>query len=111
VNAPKLLWLASIVQTCTGCKRWECRRPTYLGDELGKGYSCERCGVTSTDVREGKPYGPKSRIWAKLLKEWKEYWDWNGLDELVGLVKTEPPIEKLIEDADGLTVRGKDEKA
>jgi len=87
---PTLLLAESYVYTCASCGTWAFRVPKFLDDD---GYwQCDKCGSSTLKMREGRPYGPKSRHW-----EWIE----NQFDQIVNSlpgeflegVKTDPPLE------------------
>lgn len=71
VPAPKLIKAYSIVETCWRCGAWAGRYPRFWGDDDGF-WQCERCGCTSTRLREGRPYSRKSRQWGQLEKQFNE---------------------------------------
>ena len=91
INIPKLLLARSVVVTCASCKAWYMRYPAFMGDDLDKGDQCLRCGVTSFTMREGRPYGPKSKDWDWILSMWAELYsvlmDDIYLKELLDTVK------------------------
>lgn len=89
---PKLLSVQSTVIRCAYCKRWLGRGPTYLYDD-GCFFDCE-CGSTSVIVSVGRPYGPKSREWSRLVAEFNDVfeqfvpYEWDT-------VQTDPPMKDL----------------
>lgn len=92
VKAPKLLSCQSLVETCASCGTWVERYPEFLqGDYF---WQCDKCGNTSVRIRQGRPYGKKSREWANIVERFEEmfdsipYWDWET-------VVTEPPMKTL----------------
>lgn len=93
VVAPKLLKADSLVETCASCGAWVERYPAFLGEPDGY-WECEKCGCTSVNIRDGRPYAPKSQKWEQVLKWFNEmyldipYWDWDT-------VVTEPPMREL----------------
>jgi len=85
----KLIKADSVVVTCGCCGRWLGRMPKFLGIE-GE-WDCE-CGCTSVKVRDGRPYGPKSREWTRVNGEFNDLW---RFIEEVDDVTTEPPFRSL----------------
>jgi hypothetical protein len=97
VPAPKLILAKSYVFRCGCCHRWLWRAPQMWGDE---GDSCEVCGCTSCTIREGRPYGPKSKGWADLEREWEKDWPLLAddiIDYWPDTVVTDPPLAELRE--------------
>lgn len=82
----KLLKVESLVMLCDCCGRWLDRFPAFMGWEGEP--DCE-CGCTSVKFEEGRPYGPKSKIWPQIEKYFNELW--RHIDE-PELVTTEPPF-------------------
>lgn len=74
-KAPKLKLVQSTVWTCAGCGRWMERQPDYYDGDFGKGDYCEKCGCTSIEGRDGRPFGPKSKRWEHILREWEDEWE------------------------------------
>lgn len=93
VAAPKLLKADSLVETCASCGAWVNRYPAFFG-ESGCDWGCDKCGCTSVKIRDGRPYGPKSRQWEHVVAEFNElyldiaHWDWDT-------IVTEPPMREL----------------
>lgn len=93
VPAPKLLKANSTVETCASCGAWVERYPSFMGENDGF-WECEKCGCTSMNIRDGKPFGRKSRRWSEIVKMFEEsytdipYWDWDTIE-------TEPPMRDL----------------
>lgn len=92
VPAPKLLKANSTVEVCSSCGAWAGRYPTFMeGDSF---WQCEKCYCTSVKLREGRPYGAKSREWARIVEQFNRlyldipYWDWDTIE-------TEPPMKTL----------------
>lgn len=92
VPMPKLLKANSLVETCASCGTWVERYPVFLdGDYF---WQCDKCGNTSTKVREGRPFAPKSRDWKIIVERFEELWtmipqwDWDS-------IVTEPPMKSL----------------
>lgn len=92
VPPPKLLKATSLVETCGSCGAWVERYPEFVGNEIE--WQCDKCGATWVNVRQGRPYGPKSKQW-ELVTEWfndlyldihPDEWD---------TVTTDPPMESL----------------
>lgn len=80
----RLLLVKTYVFTCPSCKVWVDRRPQWHYDDFGKGYSCHRCGATGVQMREGRPFGPKSMHWSDLKDEWHDIKDqeWKTTDTM-----------------------------
>lgn len=75
VMKPKLYLAKSYVMTCAACGHWMGRWPQFFGDGMdGKGDSCEKCGNTSVNIREGRPYGRKSKQWEWVESEFQKLW-------------------------------------
>lgn len=95
VEMPKLLRAPSIVETCASCGAWVQRYPAFLG-EAQEFWQCEKCGNTSTRRRQGRPFGPKSKMWPRVLEEWENRWDsippW---DRNGSVVVCDPPLASL----------------
>jgi hypothetical protein len=93
VKAPKLIKAYSLVETCAYCGAWVERYPAFLG-ENDNPWHCEKCYNTSVNIRDGRPYAPKSARWSEVVKRFEElfldipYWDWET-------VVTEPPMKDL----------------
>ncbi len=93
VPAPKLLKADSLVETCASCGAWVNRYPAFFG-ESDRYWQCDKCGCTSVKIRDGRPYGSKSRQWEHVVIEFNElyldiaYWDWDT-------VVTDPPMHTL----------------
>ena len=93
VKAPRLLKAKSLVETCASCGAWVERYPSFLGEPDGY-WQCEKCGCTSVRIRDGKPFGPKSRRWHDLVEMFEDLylnipeWDWDT-------VETDPPMKSL----------------
>lgn len=64
----RVILIKAHVITCYRCGAWLGRTPLIYGDG-DKGDFCWKCGCTSVRVREGRPYGPRSRHWDWLSKE------------------------------------------
>lgn len=64
----RIVAVRSKVITCFSCKAWLGRVPTYCGDG-DKGDYCHRCGCTSVNIRDGRPFGPRSRDWSLAIDE------------------------------------------
>lgn len=93
VPAPKLLKAESTVETCASCGAWVQRYPTFMGDD-DSFWQCDKCGSTSVKLRKGRDYGPKSKHWAWVNKQFQELY----LDIFPGdrdTVVTEPPMSAL----------------
>jgi len=87
---PGLRLVKTFVLTCTSCKRWVWRGPQWCctGD---KGDSCQYCGCTSVYVRDGRPFGPRSKQWAEMVEWFNEQYRWLGNDDmLMETVEVEP---------------------
>ena len=63
-----LLAIKAQVVTCYSCGAWLGRRPVYYGSG-DKGDYCHKCGNTSVKVRDGRPFGPRSKDWVWLKEE------------------------------------------
>lgn len=93
VQAPKLLKAKSTVETCSSCGAWVERYPSFLG-ESDSFWECEKCGCTSVNIRDGRPYSQKNQRWGEIVKLFEEtylqipYWDWDT-------VETDPPMNTL----------------
>ena len=97
VKTPKLLSAESTVETCASCGKWIQRYPSFMGDDDGY-FQCEKCGNTSTRSRAGRPYGPKSKHWEWVLRQFNElFLDINPFDR--DTVQSEPPLSELDWDA------------
>ena len=82
VEPPTLLLIKTHRLRCAQCKVWLGRLPQWDGECLGKGWSCEHCGNTSTETFEGRPYGPRSVFWEPLRKEFYDLFPiWDTEDE------------------------------
>lgn len=92
----RVIAIKSQVVTCYSCGAWLGRAPLFYG-EGDKGDYCHKCNSTAVRVRDGRPYGPKSRDWARFSAEAEELLqvfadDKWGLQELCdGLVLTQQP--------------------
>ncbi len=62
------LLIKSYVVRCYHCNRWLGRFPQWYGDDGN--FDCE-CGSTAIKIREGRPFGPQSKLWPALMKEFK----------------------------------------
>jgi len=71
----KLKLIKTFVFTCSRCNAWQGRIPQWYGDCGDKSDSCHKCGCTSFNIREGRPYGNRSSKWEKLLVEFEEVSD------------------------------------
>lgn len=96
-DIPKLKLVKSDVIRCYGCGIWIIRLPQWDNCELGKGWQCLKCGTTAITYHEGRPFGPRSRYWSTLSKEFREYYDmWSDhvdeLDWFLSTVKVEIPV-------------------
>lgn len=97
VKPPKLLKAESIVESCDSCGLWIHRYPSFLGEDDGF-FDCDRCNCTSVRLRDGRPYGPKSKQWDQIVKWFEECFtdidssDWDT-------VETDPPMKSLDWDA------------
>jgi len=90
--APKLIRVESMVETCAQCGMWLLRSPEYSNGLGGdKGHQCERCGCTSVQIRRGRPYGPKSALWARITEDFNEIWPYMHIFEFVGIT-SDPPL-------------------
>lgn len=93
VKPPKLLRAESTVETCSSCGAWVERYPSFLGESDGF-WECEKCGCTSVNIRDGKPFAKKSRRWADIVEMFNDlyldipHWDWDT-------VVTDPPMREL----------------
>jgi hypothetical protein len=93
VSVPKLLKAKSTVVHCASCGAWVRRYPDFLGED-DVFWECERCNNTSQTLREGRPYGKKSRQWAQIVEWFNDCcfdippWDWDT-------VETDPPMSSL----------------
>lgn len=87
----KLLKAESIVITCNCCGHWLNRGPAFLGYE-GQ-WDCEKCGCTSIRIRPGRPFGPQSREWDWIEKEFNQLWKYFDSEEMK-TVTTDPPLRK-----------------
>lgn len=92
VEVPKLLRVKSTVEVCASCGKWACRYPDFVGNEGF--WECERCGCTSVKIRDGRPYGPKSKDWG-LVKSWFEEFFPDITPEDFDTIETEPPLKSL----------------
>ena len=92
----KLLWAASTVFTCAQCHCWVVRSPKFMGDTDITGFECEQCGATSVQMRDGRPFGPKSQQWQDILSLWDEFSEFAiemiEAFEWWDVIKTEPPL-------------------
>lgn len=93
---PKVLLIYSEMGICTLCGHWRGRFPLFYGVfSGGKGDSCEHCGCTSVEIRPGRPFGPRSRYWANLVRFFNHYvldLSYENWWEYRDMVKTEPPL-------------------
>ena len=64
----RIVAIKSQVITCAACKAWLGREPVYYS-EGDKGDYCGRCGNTSVNVRDGRPFGPRHPDWEWLVAE------------------------------------------
>lgn len=93
VKPPKLLKAESLVTVCASCGTWVERCPAFFG-ELDGYWQCDKCGNTSVKIRDGRPYGAKSREWGRIVQEFEElcfdipFWEWET-------ITTEPPMKDL----------------
>lgn len=90
MDKPELILVKSVVYTCTSCKKWVERMPAFASD-LGKGYHCE-CGCTSVYVREGRPFGRKSRHWEWIKRIFDDCWEYVYPPDSV---VTQPPLQDI----------------
>lgn len=95
---PKLVSAESNVMTCASCGTWYERYPAFM-DGDSKGDQCDRCGCTSFKVREGRPYGPKSKDWKWILEAFEKTWKYFDPEE-AELVITDPPLQFPPDDDD-----------
>lgn len=93
---PQLLLAKSYVFTCTSCHSWQGRIPQFWGQDLGKGYQCEKCGCTSVNIREGRPYGSKSKAWEWVKPEFEKLWRF-VIPYDMDTVITKPTLEEMRE--------------
>ena len=78
------------VPICAQCRKWNGRLPIW-DEYLDKGDCCTRCGGTSFHWKECRPFGPKSKEWARWLEDYETYsalyevgsYGWNELEEAV----------------------------
>jgi len=89
-NPPKLLLAESTVWTCTSCGAWAGRFPDFMGDDGF--WQCGKCGNTSVNQREGRPYGPKCKDWDWIEREFNDMISVLGV-KFIEDVKTDPPME------------------
>jgi len=94
---PKLKRAGSFVAICAVCGAWQGRYPTFMF-EFGKGYQCGTCGATSINVRQGRPFGPRSRRWKGIEAAFD--WCWNSIHpmdtEVIESLTTEPPLKEML---------------
>jgi hypothetical protein len=60
----------TFVVRCYHCNRWAGRFPQWYGDDGN--FDCE-CGSTAIKIREGRPFGSRSKLWPVLMKEFREW--------------------------------------
>lgn len=77
---PKLLLIKSWVLICAGCHSWCGRAPQWCGTG-DKGDRCYKCGSTSFEIREGRPFGPRCRNWEWMADEFYSMYATLGDDE------------------------------
>lgn len=58
--------IKSYVVRCYHCNRWLGRFPQWYGDDGN--FDCE-CDSTAVKIREGRPFGPRSKLWPLLMEE------------------------------------------
>jgi len=93
VQPPKLLRAESRVETCAHCGAWVERYPAFLGSNDGF-WQCERCGSSAVEIRDGRPYAPKSKEWKWVVAQFNKLylhiapWDRDT-------VTTDPPMNSL----------------
>lgn len=93
IKAPKLLKAQSTVETCASCGAWVDRYPSFMG-ESDNFWQCDKCGCTSVKLRDGRPYGAKSRQWAEVVQMFEEsYLNIHPGD--YSTVETDPPMASL----------------
>lgn len=93
VKTPKLISAESTVETCYSCGKWIQRYPSFMGDD-DDFFQCEKCGSTATRSRKGRPYGPKSKHWEFVQKQFNElFLDISPFDR--DTVKSDPPLGSL----------------
>lgn len=76
----KIVGIKSHVVTCYSCGAWLGRAPLWYS-EGDKGDFCTKCGSTAVRVRDGRPFGKKSKDWEWLLKECLELFECFADDE------------------------------
>lgn len=94
----KVLKLESLVEVCSSCGAWVERYPEYLGED-DNFWQCDRCMCTSTTIRQGRPYGPKSKEWSHLMEQLEELWPHMTPYDFRGIV-TDPPLPDPWEGSD-----------
>ncbi len=67
---PRLLRCDSLVVTCASCGAWLDRYAAFEGDEWH--WDCPKCGSSNVKIRDGRPFGPKSRKWPDIVKSFDE---------------------------------------
>lgn len=93
VKPPKLLRADSVVETCASCGAWVERYPEFMGESDGF-WECDRCNCSSVKIRQGRPYGPKSKEWAWVQEQFNMlYLDIAPPDR--STVLCDPPLESL----------------
>lgn len=88
---PRLLRADSMVYTCASCGAWLWRGPAFFGDD--DYWECEKCGSHNAKVRPGRPYGPKSRVWDWVEREFNALIKSLPGDYFIDTVKTDPPLQ------------------
>lgn len=79
-NRPILFKTELITCANSRCRASQGHYPLWAAD-FDKGYSCRKCGCTSTRQRPGRPIGPRSRYWEMTLKEFLDLNQWMKDDE------------------------------
>lgn len=93
---PKLLLAKSYVFTCYSCGAWQYRSPQIFGDGSdGKGDQCHKCGCTSFNIREGRPYGTKSKEWEWITKEFDSCWRFINIEFEGHTIVCKPSLQEM----------------
>lgn len=90
---PELLVAYSTVWTCSSCGAWAGRFPKFLDDDGF--WQCDKCGCTSVNIKEGRPYGPKSKDWDWIKKKFDECYGYMHPADFV-TVRTSPSMKSML---------------
>lgn len=74
LSLPELALVKTYIYHCAQCHSWIVRVPQFDYD-LGKGHTCHKCGCTSVNITEGRPFGPRSTRWSLCIDIFNGCWN------------------------------------